>query len=153
MDTPDGSKKQRHCMLCNGIRRIRRNTNDKNFAVSILDIYVIISGTAQSNKTDHHLIELIYDESIDLIIYENTDNITALCKLICIRCKANTQVPLQHAPCRKHTGHQRCYIRHSAKQQDGFRHYISTIIPNSRNDMPIRERSEKSFSLIYLSCS
>lgn len=64
-----------------------------NLAVSILNINVVISGTAQSNKTDPHLIEFIYDKSIDLIIYENTYNVTALCKLISIRCKPCLQEP------------------------------------------------------------
>lgn len=64
-----------------------------NLAVSIMDINVVISDTTQNNKTDLHLIALIYEESIDLIIYENTDNITALCKLIRIRRKPGLQEP------------------------------------------------------------
>lgn len=43
-----------------------------HLAVRILDINVVISGTAQSNKTDPYLIELVYNEGIDVIVYENT---------------------------------------------------------------------------------
>ena len=62
-----------------------------HLAIRMFYIYVVISGTAKRYKTDSNLIELVNYERINIVVYENTSNITAFSKLISIWSKSGLQ--------------------------------------------------------------
>ena len=99
MDPADRCQEQSHCMLCNSIRWISRNTYYMNLTISILNINVVITGTTKRDELNSHSIKLVNNKGIDIVIYKYTDNITTFSQLICIRSQTSFKETDLKLPC------------------------------------------------------